>query len=192
MKRYFSRVVTMAAILMRTFVIGMLIAFMSLVGMISATDVSIEGHTFALDMPDGWTVDNADTMSVPAYLGDMASDDYTGTYVKDAFSLGDGTTSVSVAIVDVHNAASGKGIDDLLNCLNCEMMDMPLDASRKYIDFDGKKAFLVEDEMTYGGDGSASALSMTVALGKNAYAYVYGYLRDNEKAWDIVKGMTIT
>jgi hypothetical protein len=173
-------------------VFGLLVALVALVGMVSATGISVEGHIFALATPDGWTVGNANKMSVPTYLAGAGSYHYTGTYVGDAFSIGDGTTSISVAIVKVPNEASNESTDDLLRRLDADMMTVMGHPSEKYIDFDGRRAYLVEAEFLYSCDGSASVLSMTVALDKTTYAYVYGDFKNSGKAWDVVKDMTIT
>ncbi|GEM_PF-2877449 len=176
---------------MRAF--GILVVFITLIGMVSATDVSVEGHTFSLDMPDGWTVDNTDKMSVHDYLDGVGSYDYTGTYVGSVFSPHDGKSSISVAIVNVPPSEAGEdSVDNILKYLNGDMMTLSGDSSEKYIDFDGKKAYLVEAKVDYDAGSSASLLSMTVALDKSTYAYVYGYFKDNGKAWDAVKGMSIT
>jgi hypothetical protein len=170
----------------------LLIALVALVGMTSAAGISVEGHTFALDTSDGWAVGNANKMPVPTYLAGTGSYDFKGTYVGDAFSIGDGSTSISVAIVKVPTEASNESTDDLLRKLNADMMPVMGHPSEKYIDFAGRRAYLAESEFLYACAGSASVLGMTVALDKTTYAYVYGIFKNSGKAWDVVKGMTIT
>jgi hypothetical protein len=172
-----------------------------------ADNITIEGHTFSFSMPDGWTKDEAEKYSISEYFegyeGTLAYD-YTGTYVSDAFRDPDpDKPNVSLGIVHVPpDEANEDSVDDVLRYLNGDMYEPfgnkdSVDSSKRYLDFDGKRAYLVEEQIDYNEasqgamEGSANILTMTVALGENTYAIVYGYFRDDGTVWDVVKDMTI-
>jgi hypothetical protein len=171
-------------------------------------NITIEGHTFSFNMPDGWTKDEAEKGSITEYFenwDEALAYDYTGTHVADAFRDPDPDAILGVDLGIVHvppDEASEDSVDDILRYLNDDMIDHfgdldSVDSNERYLDFDGKRAYLVEEQIDYNKawhgamEGSANTLTMTIDLGENTYAYVYGNFRDDGKVWDVIKDMTI-